>query len=118
MGSCQAETKKYRTCLKDSNSSGCGRSCLAAAKALEACREQFRKEHQLVHQFDGRRFLPPKKCQILNREVQKCMKNNGADQTRCQAPIQRLKTCMDQEKAILAAPTEGDKIWSDYSGPK
>jgi hypothetical protein len=118
MGSCQTETKKYRTCLKDSGSSGCGRSCLPAAKALEACRERWRKENHLIHQFDGRRFLPPPKCQLINKEVQKCLHYKAGDQSLCQGPIQRLKACMDQESAILANPTEGDKIWSDYTGPK
>ncbi|CAB9515160.1 expressed unknown protein [Seminavis robusta] len=118
MTSCQLETKKYRQCLKDTGGSGCGRSCLKQAKALETCRENWRKEKKLVHQFDGRRFLPNKKCKLLNQEVQKCMKWKKGDQSKCEEPIQKLKLCMDQEQDILAAPTAGDKVWSDYKGTR
>lgn len=116
MASCKVETQKYRQCLKDSGSSGCGRSCLKQAKTLEACRQKWRAANQVQHEFDGRRILPNKKCQLINKEVQKCMKWKGSDQSKCQTPIEKLKICLEKEEGIVAPPTEGDKIWSDYKG--
>ena len=119
MASCQSETKKYRQCLKDSHSSGCkGTICRRLAEDLEVCREKWRAENSVKHEFDGRRILPNKKCKLLNAEVQKCMKWKKSDESKCQKPIQALKVCMETEEGILAAPTEGDKIWSDYKRNK
>jgi len=44
--SCQTETNKYRQCLKDSNSTGCGRICAHLAKELEDCRRRRRHRQQ------------------------------------------------------------------------
>ena len=114
--SCKSETVAYRNCLKDSRSSG--RKCTHLAKTLEACREKWRAANNVEHQFDGTRILPNHKCQPMNKKVQACLKWKKGDESQCRTEIQNLKTCMDTEKGILAAPTEGDKIWSDYKGPK
>lgn len=116
MASCQSETKKYRQCLKDAHSSGCSGSkkCKSIAIELESCREKWRTENSVKHEFDGRRILPNKKCKLLNAEVQKCMKWKKSDESQCQEPIKALRVCMEREEGIIAAPTEGDKIWSDY----
>ena len=84
------------------------------AKDLEACRRKWRADNSVKHEFDGRRILPSKNCKLLNAEVQKCMKWKKSDESKCQNPIQELKVCMETEEGILVAPTEGDKIWSDY----
>lgn len=119
MASCQSQTKAYRQCLKDAHSSGGkGSKCQRLGKDLEACREKWRKDNEVKLEFDGRRFLPNKKCKLINAEVQKCMKWKKSDESKCQEPIQALKVCMETEEGILAAPTEGDKIWSDYKGKK
>ena len=119
--SCKEETKAYRQCLKDSHASGCKSSstkCKQYAIAVEACREDWRRKHNIVHEFDGSRILPNQECQPLNKKVQQCLKWKQGDQSQCQAEIQTLKQCMDTKQGILAAPTEGDKVWSDYKGPK
>jgi hypothetical protein len=116
MASCKPETQAYRNCLKDSRSSG--RKCTHSAQTLEACREKWRKENHVKHEFDGTRILLNHKCQPLNKKVQHCLKWKKGDQSQCQEPILALKKCMATEKGILAAPTEGDKIWSDFKGQK
>jgi hypothetical protein len=88
------------------------------ATALEACREAWRKKNHVVHEFDGKRILPNHKCTPLNKKLQRCLKWKNGNQSQCQEEIQVLKSCMAIEKGILAAPTEGDKVWSDYKGPK
>ena len=120
MASCRVETQAYRKCLKDSHQAGCGaaKACAAKGKALEACREKWRRENNVQHKFDGTRILPNPKCKPLNKQVQKCMKWKGNDESKCQEQIQALKQCMESTKGVVAAPTEGDKIWSDYKGPK
>lgn len=116
MAPCQVEAKIYRQCLKDDGTAGINGSigCMKLAQGLEKCRETWRKEHGIVHEFDGSRILPHKRCQVLNKEFKRCLKWKQNDQSKCQQPILALKTCMDQEEGILAAPTEGDKVWSDY----
>ena len=47
-------------------------------------------------------------------KVQSCMKWKKGDHTQCQEAIDALKACMKVEKGVVAPPTEGDKIWSDY----
>lgn len=119
MASCKEESQAYRKCLKDNHSSGCGgKKCSHLAKTLEACREKWRKANHVQHEFDGTRILPNKKCKALNTKVQQCLKWKKGDQSQCQEPIQALKTCMAIEIGVVAPPTEGDKIWSDYKGPK
>jgi hypothetical protein len=118
---CKDETKAYRQCLKDSHTSGCASSaskrCKSYAVAVEACREEWRRQHNIVHEFDGSRILPSHKCQPLNKKMQQCLKWKHGDQSQCQSEIQVLQQCMANEEGILAAPTEGDKVWSDYKGP-
>mmetsp|Transcript_9199 Transcript_9199/g.21944 ORF Transcript_9199/g.21944 Transcript_9199/m.21944 type:complete len:119 (+) Transcript_9199:57-413(+) len=114
--SCKSETTIYRNCLKDSRSSG--RKCTSQAKTLEACREKWRKQNNVEHKFDGTRILPNHKCQPLNKKVQHCLKWKKGDESQCQTEIKDLKNCMATEKGVLAAPTAGDKIWSDYKGEK
>eukprot|EP00980_Cylindrotheca_fusiformis_P017090 scaffold5247_cov130-Cylindrotheca_fusiformis.AAC.9 len=116
MASCKPETLAYRTCLKESRSSG--KKCTHLAQSLEACREKWRKENDVKHEFDGTRILPNEKCRPINKEVQHCLKWKKGDESQCQEPIQALKKCMAEEKGIPAAPTAGDKIWSDFKGKK
>jgi hypothetical protein len=112
MASCKADTQAYRKCLKDSRSGG--GKCTYLAQTLEACREKWRRENQVEHQFDGTRILPNEKCRPLNKKVQHCLKWKEGDESQCQSEIQALKSCMSQEKGVPAQPTAGDKIWSDY----
>jgi len=115
---CQTKAKIYRQCLKNAAIGGGGISdCMHEAKILEACRESWRNEHNISHEFDGRRYLPNKSCQSLNKQVKRCMKWKQDDQSKCQEPILALKDCMDHEERVLAEPTESDKVWSDYKGP-
>ena len=115
MASCRDETKAYRQCLNDARNSGAGsKACTRLAKTLEACRQKWRKENQVEHSFDGTRVLPNQKCRSLNFQMQRCLKWKQADESQCQEEIAALKACMAKEEGILAAPTEGDKIWSDY----
>lgn len=69
-------------------------------------------------EFDGTRVLPNRKCEPLNAQVQNCMKWKKNDELKCREPILALGQCMDMTQGVVAAPTEGDKIWSDYKGPK
>mmetsp|Transcript_23065 Transcript_23065/g.46051 ORF Transcript_23065/g.46051 Transcript_23065/m.46051 type:complete len:143 (-) Transcript_23065:111-539(-) len=114
MASCQYETKKYRECLREQRSSG--RKCIYLAETLEACREKWRGANQIKLEYDGRRILPNPKCRTLNEKVQHCIKQKRGDQTKCKEAIGALEVCMAAEKGIVAAPTSGDKIWSDYKG--
>jgi len=120
MASCKAETQTYRKCLKDAHQAGCGaaKACAKQAKVLEACRESWRKENAVELTFDGTRTLPNKKCSDLNSQVQKCMKWKKNDERKCQEPIVALRKCMESTQGVVVAPTEGDKLWSDYKGPK
>jgi hypothetical protein len=113
MASCKDEAQAYRVCLKDARSSG--RKC---TKTLEVCREKWRNDNQIQHEFDGTRILPNLKCKPINKKVQQCLKWKKGDQSQCQEPIGALKACMAAEKGVVAPPTEGDKIWSDYKGSK
>jgi len=72
----------------------------------------------MEQKFDGTRSLPNEKCRPLNKKVQHCLKWKEGDESQCRSEIQDLKTCMSTEKEVVAAATEGDKIWSDYKGPK
>ena len=118
MASCRDETKAYRQCLKDARNSGGGsKACVRLARTLEACREAWRKENQVEHSFDGTRVLPNPRCRSLNFKMQKCLDWKKADESQCRDEITALKACMQQEEGVLAAPTEGDKIWSDYKKP-
>jgi len=116
MAPCQVEARIYRQCLKDAGAIGINGStgCMKLAIGLEKCRETWRNDHGILHEFDGRRILPHRRCQVFNKEFKRCLKWKENDQSKCQKPIQALKSCMDQEEGILAAPTEGDKVWSDY----
>jgi len=116
MASCRSESQSYRSCLKDARTSGGGK-CTFQAQTLEACREKVRRVHNLQHEFDGTRVLPNAKCQPLNMKVQSCMKWKKGDHTQCQEPMDALQACMKKEKGVVAPPTEGDKIWSDYKPP-
>eukprot|EP00934_Nitzschia_sp_Nitz4_P006492 Nitzschia sp. Nitz4//scaffold127_size64804//35553//35915//NITZ4_006179-RA/size64804-processed-gene-0.80-mRNA-1//-1//CDS//3329534759//6482//frame0 len=120
MAACRKETERYRQCLKDSKQRGVNgsKNCKSLALSLESCREKWRKANHREHNFDGTRIVPNKKCLPFNSKVQRCLKWKKGDETQCREDIQALKTCMDTEKGVLAAPTEGDKVWSDYKGPK
>jgi hypothetical protein len=107
------ESQAYRVCLKEARASG-RNNCTRIAKTLEACRERWRKDNQVQLEFDGTRILPNSKCNPINAEVQRCLKWKKGDQSQCQEPIGALKACMAAEKGVVAPPTEGDKIWSDY----
>lgn len=91
MAYCKQETQAYRDCLKESRSSG--RKCTHSAQTLEACREKWRKENQVEHEFDGTRVLLDHECQPLNKTVQHCLKWKEGDQSQCQEPILALKKC-------------------------
>ena len=118
MASCKADTEAYRKCLKDSRNSGGAQKCTHLAKILEACREKWRRENDVQLQFDGTRVLPNSKCLPLNHKVQHCLKWKQGDESQCQPEIQGLKGCISSEQGHVAAPTAGDKLWSDYKGPK
>ena len=120
MASCRDETKAYRQCLKDARNSGgsSSKACTRLAKTLEACREKWRQKHNLEHSFDGTRVLPNPRCQSLNYKMQTCLKWKEADESQCRSEIDALQACMRHEKGVVAAPTEGDKIWSDYKKQK
>jgi hypothetical protein len=116
MASCKSESQSYRTCLKESRITG--KKCTNLAQALESCREKWRTENQIEHKFDGTRVLPNPKCLSLNKKTQTCISMNKGDQSKCKEQISALKACMDAEPGVVAAPTAGDKMWSDYKGPK
>ena len=120
MATCRDETQAYRQCLKDAKTSGCGASkkCKRIAQTLEDCREKYRKANSIEHVFDGTRILPNHQCQPLNKKVQRCLKWKNGDQSQCQDEIATLKNCMATTSGVVAPPTEGDKIWSDYKGKK
>ena len=116
MASCRNETEKYRQCLKDSKTTGCvgSKKCKVLAQVLEDCRERYRRDNQIQLEFDGTRIVPNSECQPLNKQVQRCLKFHQSDQSECQNEILQLKDCMTTKQGIVVAPTEGDKIWSDY----
>jgi hypothetical protein len=85
------------------------------AQKLEACRQAFRRQNNIKDvKFDGTRVIPNNKCRPLNHKMQKCLKWKNADESQCRDEITALKACIKEEEGIVAAPTEGDKIWSDY----
>lgn len=113
MAPCRSESQAYRSCLKDARNGG--GKCTFQAKILESCREKARKANNIQHKFDGTRVLPSAKCKTLSIKLQNCMQLKEADHTQCQKPIDALEACMKEENGvIIAAPTESDKIWSDY----
>ena len=114
--SCQKETQAYRGCLKENRIHKNGaKKCANLAKTLESCREKFRKVNKLGEsQFDGTRVLPNPKCLPLNKKVQHCLKWKKGNEELCLEDIQNLKECMKTQKGVVADPTEGDKLWSDY----
>jgi len=116
MASCRNETRKYRDCLREQRSGG--RKCTYLAEKLEACRIKWREENKIVLEYDGTRILPNRVCRPLNETVQHCIKRWKGDQTKCGEPIEALKACMAAEKGVVAAPTAGDKIWSDFKGAR
>jgi hypothetical protein len=62
--------------------------------------------------FDRTRILPHKKCRPLSCDVQRCIQWKQGDQSKCQPEIKALETCMKSTIGTVAAPTEGDKVWS------
>mmetsp|Transcript_35626 Transcript_35626/g.86217 ORF Transcript_35626/g.86217 Transcript_35626/m.86217 type:complete len:122 (-) Transcript_35626:178-543(-) len=120
MASCRAETQAYRQCLKDAHASGCSNGasrCSSKAKTLESCRAKYRQENKISEtKIDGTRVLPNQKCRPLNKKVQHCLKWKKGDESQCQTEITSLKQCMAEERGVVAAPTAGDKLWSDYKG--
>ena len=116
MASCRSESQSYRNCLKEARVTG--KKCTRLAQTLEACREKWRAANQIEHSFDGTRVLPNPKCKGLNIKVQSCIKIHKGDQSNCSEQIASLDSCMKKEPGIVAAPTEGDKVWSDYKGNK
>ena len=119
MASCKTETQTYRKCLKDSHTSGWGKGrCNKLAQTLEQCRQKWRSDNNVELEFDGTRILPNHKCKPLNSKVQHCLKWKKGDQSQCQDDIQKLNRCMKKEEGSVAAPTAGDKVWSDYKKGK
>jgi len=118
MASCRPESQAYRTCLKDARSGG--GKCTYLAQTLEACRAKVRaSQNQATHEFDGTRTLPSATCKPLNQKVQHCLKWKKGDASQCQDAMAELQSCLASEQGtVTAPPTEGDKIWSDYKGPK
>jgi hypothetical protein len=118
---CRSETQAYRKCLQDSRNSG-GRAggtkkCQSVAVSLESCRERWRRANDIqTVEFDGTRVLPNHKCRPLNAKVQRCLKWKQGDELQCRDEIDALNACMARESGVVAVPTEGDKVWSDYKG--
>jgi hypothetical protein len=119
---CRSETQAYRKCLKDSRDSGGSggtKKCQSIAVKMEQCREKWRQANDIAKvEFDGTRILPNHKCRPLNAKVQHCLKWKQGDESQCQNEIKDLNGCMASEKGVVAAPTEGDKVWSDYKEKK
>jgi hypothetical protein len=116
---CRSETQAYRNCLQDSRNSGGGgtKKCQSVAVTLENCRKRWRKVNDIkTVEFDGTRVLPNHKCRPLNAKVQHCLKWKQGDESQCGDEIHALNVCMATESGVVAAPTEGDKVWSDYKG--
>ena len=109
---CRRETKAFRQCLHEKRSSG--RKCDHLAKKLEACRVQWRKANRVQHTFDGTRVLPAVRCRPLSDKVQSCLRVHGGKEAKCKRSIERLRVCMAETAGVVAEPTAGDKLWSDY----
>eukprot|EP00536_Pseudo-nitzschia_multiseries_P014396 jgi/Psemu1/214531/e_gw1.696.3.1 len=133
---CKSHTDAYRNCLKDCRDSGrsktASKTCKPLAVRLDRCREDWRRanpkettvikkpgtEHNSAtstkqsDSFDGTRVLPHPKCRPLSCDVQRCIEWKRGDQSKCKDEIQKLHECMQSTKGTVAAPTEGDKIWS------
>jgi len=113
MAACKKETKTFRQCLHEKRSSG--RSCNHLAKTLESCRERHRTQNST---FDGTRVLPNPACKPLNLKMQRCLAWKKGDEGKCQGEIEDLSVCMRETEGVVAKPTDGDKLWSDYKGKK
>mmetsp|Transcript_50931 Transcript_50931/g.56896 ORF Transcript_50931/g.56896 Transcript_50931/m.56896 type:complete len:136 (+) Transcript_50931:300-707(+) len=125
---CKSYTDGYRNCLKECRDSGrsktASKTCKPLALKLDNCREEWRKKNPpaavavvsatTIEQFDGTRILPNEKCRPLSCKVQACIKWRQGDQSKCQEEITALKICMQSTQDQIVAPTEGDKVWSDY----
>ena len=124
---CKSYTDSYRNCLKDCRDSGrsktSSKTCKPLAIKLDNCREEWRRKNpppvvvatpDAVEKFDGTRIVPNEKCRPLSCKVQACIKWRQGDQSKCQDEITALKVCMKTTKDHVVAPTEGDKVWSDY----
>mmetsp|Transcript_31068 Transcript_31068/g.35393 ORF Transcript_31068/g.35393 Transcript_31068/m.35393 type:complete len:124 (+) Transcript_31068:36-407(+) len=111
---CRPETKKYRECLREKQSSG--RNCDTVARAMEMCREKWRISNNIALEYDGTRIVPTKECMPINDQIQQCLKWKKGHQEKCQHLIDELKDCMKRYgKGVVVKPTSGDKIWSDYN---
>ena len=89
---CPSESDRYRLCLREKRSSG--RKCDNLLRALEACRENWRKKHHATLEHDGTRVLPPVQCRRLSCEMQACLKRTGVDEAKCALEIDKLKRCL------------------------
>ena len=136
---CRSHTDAYRNCLKDCRDSGrsktASKTCKPLAVKLDGCREEWRRKNPTKSKptvvaatvqkkveenvsangtdgFDRTRILPHPKCRPLSCDVQMCIQWKQGDQSKCQSEIKALETCMKSTTGTVAAPTEGDKVWS------
>ncbi|VEU42091.1 unnamed protein product [Pseudo-nitzschia multistriata] len=129
-----------KECRDSGRSKTASKTCKPLAVRLDACREDWRKKHtapkvllqgqapraktkktstttkkkQHYHPsgFDGTRVLPHPRCRPLSCDVQRCIEWRKGDQSLCLTEIQKLKACMEENEGTVAAPTEGDRVWS------
>ena len=84
---CPSESDRYRLCLREKRSSG--RKCDNLLRALEACRENWRKKHHATLEHDGTRVLTASTDQtartwdVKHAEFQKEFKGHGMTVTSC-----------------------------------
>jgi len=50
--------------------------------------------------------------------MQRCLAWKKGDEGKCQGEIEDLSVCMRETEGVVAKPTDGDKLWSDYKGKK
>ena len=131
---CKASTVAYRNCLKDCRDAGrsstASKTCKPYALKLDHCRAEWKRKNPskptttttvattTTQTFDGTRIVPNPACRPLSCQVQACIKWKQGDQTQCQAEIQALEQCMNTTDDVIVAPTDGDKVWSDYTQKK
>ena len=136
---CKASTVAYRNCLKDCRDAGrsntASKTCKPYALTLDHCRAEWKRKNPSTGTtatttkaaaassrkdttFDGTRILPNPACRPLSCQVQACIKWKQGDQTQCQSEIKALEQCMNTTDDVIVAPTDGDKVWSDYTNKK
>ena len=136
---CKALTVAYRNCLQDCRDAGrsntASKTCKPYALKLDHCRAEWKRKNpskptttttttstttttNSTNAFDGTRILPNPECRPLSCQVQACIKWKQGDQTQCRPEIQALEQCMKTTDDVIVAPTDGDKVWSDYTHKK